>query len=82
MYGSPRVHCSLGRWVNPLPGQTFLHMHVTLATLFAAIRVISLLQRIYRIYSINRPGRLLNFWTLFGRLFEVGAYSNKYGKQL
>ena len=23
----------------------------------------------YRIYSINRPGRLLNFWTL-----EVGAY--------
>ena len=25
---------------------------------------------IYRIYSINRPGRLLNFWTLI-----VGAYS-------
>ena len=25
---------------------------------------------IYRIYSINRPGRLLNFWTL-----RVGAYS-------
>ena len=24
----------------------------------------------YRIYSINRPGRLLNFWTL-----KVGAYS-------
>ena len=24
----------------------------------------------YRIYSINRPGRLLNFWTLI-----VGAYS-------
>ena len=24
----------------------------------------------YRIYSINRPGRLLNFWTL-----RVGAYS-------
>ena len=24
----------------------------------------------YRIYSINRPGRLLNFWTL-----GVGAYS-------
>ena len=24
----------------------------------------------YRIYSINRPGRLLNFWT-----FRVGAYS-------
>ena len=23
----------------------------------------------YRIYSINRPGRLLNFWTL-----RVGAY--------
>ena len=26
--------------------------------------------RTYRIYSINRPGRLLNFWTL-----RVGAYS-------
>ena len=26
--------------------------------------------RTYRIYSINRPGRLLNFWTLW-----VGAYS-------
>ena len=25
---------------------------------------------IYRIYSINRPGRLLHFWTLI-----VGAYS-------
>ena len=25
---------------------------------------------VYRIYSINRPGRLLNFWTL-----RVGAYS-------
>ena len=24
----------------------------------------------YRIYSINRPGRLLNFWT-----FRMGAYS-------
>ena len=24
----------------------------------------------YRIYSINRPGRLLNFWTV-----RVGAYS-------
>ena len=24
----------------------------------------------YRIYSLNRPGRLLNFWTL-----RVGAYS-------
>ena len=30
----------------------------------------------YRIYSINRPGRLLNFLDLeSGRLFEVGAYS-------
>ena len=41
----------------------------------------------YRIDSIKRPGRLLNFWTLRvgaysrwalirgGRLFEVGAYS-------
>ena len=30
----------------------------------------------YRIYSINRPGRLLNFRTLtVGRLIEVGAYS-------
>ena len=27
-------------------------------------------KRKYRIYSINRPGRLLNFWTL-----RVGAYS-------
>ena len=26
--------------------------------------------KIYRIYSIKRPGRLLNFWTL-----RVGAYS-------
>ena len=26
--------------------------------------------RDYRIYSINRPGRLLNFWTV-----RVGAYS-------
>ena len=26
----------------------------------------------YRIYSINRPGRLLNFWIL--RADEVGAY--------
>ena len=26
--------------------------------------------QVYRIYSINRPGRLLNFWTL-----RVGAYS-------
>ena len=31
---------------------------------------------IYRIYSINRPGRLLNNLDLeSGRLFEVGAYS-------
>ena len=30
----------------------------------------------YRIHSINRPERLLNFWYLeSGRLFEVGAYS-------
>ena len=30
----------------------------------------------YRIYSINRPGRLLKFLDLeSGRLFEVGAYS-------
>ena len=28
------------------------------------------LEEVYRIYSINRPGRLLNFWTL-----RVGAYS-------
>ena len=29
----------------------------------------------YRIYSINRPGRLLNFWTLrVGASVEVGAY--------
>ena len=28
------------------------------------------LNAVYRIYSINRPGRLLNFWTL-----RVGAYS-------
>ena len=27
---------------------------------------------VYRIYSINRPGRLLNFWTL-----RVGAYSRR-----
>ena len=27
---------------------------------------------IYRIYSINRPGRLINFWTLI-----VGAYSRR-----
>ena len=27
-------------------------------------------QREYRIYSIQRPGRLFNFWT-----FRVGAYS-------
>ena len=31
---------------------------------------ITINSRIYRIYSINRPGRLLNFWTL-----RVGAYS-------
>ena len=42
----------------------------------------------YRIYSINRPGRLLNFWTLRvgaylrwalirgGRLFEAGRLLN------
>ena len=30
----------------------------------------TLFKYIYRIYSINRPGRLLNFWTL-----RVGAYS-------
>ena len=30
----------------------------------------TLVKYIYRIYSINRPGRLLNFWTL-----RVGAYS-------
>ena len=29
-----------------------------------------LIKEDYRIYSINRPGRLLNFWTL-----RVGAYS-------
>ena len=34
----------------------------------------------YRIYSINRPGRLLNFWTLrVGANSRLGAYSNKYG---
>ena len=27
----------------------------------------------YRIYSINLPGRLLNFWS--ERLFKVGPYS-------
>ena len=30
----------------------------------------TLFKYIYRIYSISRPGRLLNFWTL-----RVGAYS-------
>ena len=30
----------------------------------------TLFKYVYRIYSINRPGRLLNFWTL-----RVGAYS-------
>ena len=34
----------------------------------------------YRIYSINRPGRLLNFWTLIvGANSRLGAYSNNYG---
>ena len=34
----------------------------------------------YRIYSINRPGRLLNVWTLLvGAYSRLGAYSNKYG---
>ena len=29
----------------------------------------------YRIYSINRPGRLLNFWTLrVGAYLRLGAY--------
>ena len=29
----------------------------------------------YRIYSINRPGRLLNFWTLrVGACSRLGAY--------
>ena len=29
----------------------------------------------YRIYSINRPGRLLNFWTLRGGAYSrLGAY--------
>ena len=33
-------------------------------------------QEYYRIYSINRPGRLLKFLDLEGgRLFEVGAHS-------
>ena len=37
----------------------------------------------YRIYSINRPERLLNFWTLrVGAYSRLGAYSNKYGKGL
>ena len=35
---------------------------------------------LYRIYSINRPGRLLNFWTLrVGAYSRWGAYLNKYG---
>ena len=34
------------------------------------LRLISLSKLNYRIYSLNRPGRLLNFWTL-----RVGAYS-------
>ena len=34
----------------------------------------------YRIYSINHPGRLLNFWPLrVGAYSRLGAYSNKYG---
>ena len=32
--------------------------------------VFTAVARMYPIYSINRPGRLLNFWTL-----RVGAYS-------
>ena len=34
------------------------------------INIRAMLVANYRIYSINRPGRLLNFWTL-----RVGAYS-------
>ena len=34
------------------------------------VRIFGLTLYGYRIYSINRPGRLLNFWTL-----RVGAYS-------
>ena len=37
----------------------------------------------HRIYSINRPRRLLNFWTLrVGANSRLGAYWNKYSKQL
>ena len=39
-------------------------------TLFAIIESKAVMKAGYRIYSINRPGRLLNFWTL-----RVGAYS-------
>ena len=55
-----RSHKSLHRKLVP----------ILLVVYGAANRDILTLKCEYRIYSINRPGRLLNFWTV-----RVGAYS-------
>ena len=49
---------------------TVLKMYDLNVTKMSQVQEINLKQPSYRIYSINRPGRLSNFWT-----FRVGAYS-------
>ena len=50
---------------------TFLNYDTIIQWLFQPpLTQIEIKRKKYRIYSINRPGRLLNFWTL-----GVGAYS-------
>ena len=49
---------------------TFLNYDTIIQWLFQPpLTQIEIKRKKYRIYSINRPGRLLNFWTL-----RVGAY--------
>ena len=49
---------------------TVLKMYDLNVTKMSQVQEINLKQPSYRIYSINRPGRLSNFWT-----FRVAAYS-------
>ncbi len=52
-----------------MTAQTPIQTHLSLNATPTFVYIQILINFSYRIYSIKRPGRLLNFWTL-----RVGAY--------
>ena len=65
-----RSHESHKLSYKSLCDQRSYFLHIALAALELLVELWNQYSFGYRIYSINRPGRLLNFWT-----FKVGAYS-------